>query len=205
MAGRTAAFVRPVSAFNSAPPPEPALRMEPDFDAEYPGADILSTECAINLVRAGEMVVGEINRRLKADFNLSSSAGIVLAIIDGAGGPVSPTDIAERATITSGSVTSMLDTLEKRGFITRIPHPTDRRRLLVALTDAGRDAVDTFLPGVYQLQKDLMAPLSRAERQQLLALVAKVQASARGIAARPAPPLGGVRNVPARLGRARPA
>lgn len=178
--------------------------MEPDFGEEYPGADARSAECFMNLVRAGDVLVAEVNRRLKADFDLSATAGIVLAIIDGAGGPITPSEVAERAIVTSASVTSLLDTLERRGFLVRVRHPTDRRKLLLELTDAGRTVVDRFLPGIYQMQTRLMAPLTPKERSQLLELLAKVQASASLMAAQPAEPLGGVRKVPGRLLRARP-
>lgn len=37
------------------------------------------------------------------------------------------------------SVTSLIDGLEKLGYVTRAPHPTDRRTTLATITDAGRD------------------------------------------------------------------
>jgi DNA-binding MarR family transcriptional regulator len=50
-----------------------------------------------------------------------------------------PAALAVHAHCTRATMTSLLDTLEKRGLITRRPHPTDRRSLLVALTPKGRD------------------------------------------------------------------
>lgn len=38
--------------------------------------------------------------------------------------------------LTTGSVTAMLDRLEKRGHLTRSPDPADRRKTLVRITDA---------------------------------------------------------------------
>ena len=83
-------------------------------------------------------MLGELNRRLKADYDLSVSAATVLAIIDGAGEPITPGVIAERAIIAAASTTSVLDTLEKRGLVERRPHPTDRRKLLIDLTATDR-------------------------------------------------------------------
>ena len=67
----------------------------------------------MNYARATDQMLGELNRRLKADYDLSISAANVLAIIDGAGEPITPGVIAERAIIAAASTTSVLDTLEK--------------------------------------------------------------------------------------------
>jgi DNA-binding MarR family transcriptional regulator len=187
---------------HSSAAPEPVLRVDPDFAEEYPGADPLSTECFMNIARASDQLLGELNRRLKAGYELSISAVTVLAIIDGAGEPITPGVIAERAIIAAASTTSVLDTLEKRGLVERRPHPTDRRKLLIALTAAGRTAIDKILPGVHKLEAAVMTRLSEEDRTQLLGLIAKVQAAVSEVAAEPAEPLEGTRRVPQRLRRA---
>lgn len=180
---------------------QPALRVEPDFAEEYPGADPLSTECFMNIARASDQMLAELNRRLKADYDLSVSAATVLAIIDGAGEPITPGVIAERAIIAAASTTSVLDTLEKRGLVERRPHPTDRRKLLIDLTGTGRTTIDHILPGIHRLEEEVMRALTTEERRDLLGLIAKVQASVSEVAEQPAQGLGGTRNVPSRLHR----
>ncbi|WP_405881207.1 MarR family transcriptional regulator [Streptomyces sp. NBC_01136] len=41
-------------------------------------------------------------------------------------------DLAERAHVTTGAVTGILNRLERAGYVTRRPDPTDRRRVRVA-------------------------------------------------------------------------
>ncbi|MGW2382189.1 MarR family winged helix-turn-helix transcriptional regulator [Streptomyces sp. NPDC001658] len=41
-------------------------------------------------------------------------------------------DLAEHAHVTTGAVTGILNRLERAGFVTRVPDPTDRRRVRVA-------------------------------------------------------------------------
>jgi DNA-binding MarR family transcriptional regulator len=186
---------------STADPQPPALRVDADFAEEFPGADPLSSEVFVNLCRTGDLLLGELNRRLKAQFDLSPTAGMVLAILDGADGPLTPSTIAERVVVTTASVTSLLDTLERRALLLRRQHPTDRRKILVELTDEGRSVVDRLLPGAHRLETEVMSALSAAERRQLLSSLAKVQASV-AAAARQPPDLGdGVRNVPSRIRR----
>jgi DNA-binding MarR family transcriptional regulator len=54
------------------------------------------------------------------------------------GEPATAGEIAEAARISPASVTGMLDDLERDGVVTRVRSDTDRRQVLVALTDEGR-------------------------------------------------------------------
>jgi MarR family transcriptional regulator, organic hydroperoxide resistance regulator len=47
-------------------------------------------------------------------------------------------EIAETARLSPASVTAMLDELERDGIVTRVRSDTDRRRVLVTLTDQGK-------------------------------------------------------------------
>jgi DNA-binding MarR family transcriptional regulator len=106
---------------------------------------------------------------------LSTAGRQALAILDGAGEPLSPTTIAERLIVTTASVTSLLDTLERRGLVERRPDVVDRRRVLVELTDSGRELVDRVLPDVVALQTAVLAGMSNPQRRQLVALLGKVE------------------------------
>ena len=54
---------------------------------------------------------------------------------------LTPREIADRLALTTGSVTTMLDRLEKAGYVSRSPHPDDGRRLLVHLTPLARETI----------------------------------------------------------------
>ena len=128
-----------------------------------------------------------------------------LAVVEGAGEPLEPTVIAERLLISTGSVTSLLDNLEKRGLIRRLPHPQDRRKLLIDITPAAQAIVDELLPSLHARELAVVsAALSTNEQRQLLRLVAKLQQSAIQAASTPAP-RGAERQRPARLSRTEPA
>jgi DNA-binding MarR family transcriptional regulator len=79
--------------------------------------------------------------------------------------------------VTTASVTSLLDTLERRGLVERQPDPTDRRRLLIEITQDGKAIVDQFLPEVVALQTAALATLTEAQQRQLVELLATVGAN----------------------------
>jgi DNA-binding MarR family transcriptional regulator len=126
------------------------------------------------MVRVSEQFLGMVDRALR-HHNLSRAGRQALAVLDGAGDPLSPTTIAERLIVTTASVTSLLDTLERRGLVTRTADPSDRRRVLVALTDDGRSLIDQVLPEVVALQTAALSNLSEAQRRQLLTLLHAVR------------------------------
>ncbi len=107
--------------------------------------------------------------------DLSPTARQALAALEGAEGPLSPTAISERLLVTTASITSLLDTLERRGLVQRQPDPDDRRRQWVSLTSAGQAIVDEFLPEIVALQAAIMADVSEADRQQLMGALATVR------------------------------
>jgi len=177
------------------------VRVDPDFEEEFPGADGRATECYANIVRTGDLLIGLHNAQAWEDHRLSATAKQALAVLDGAGEPLEPGVISERLLITSGSVTSLIDTLEKAGLVTRSRHPVDRRKVLVDITDAGAAIVDAMLPSLHARERVIISDaLTPAEQHTLLALLAKVQQSALGHAG-DAPERGAVRRRPARLPR----
>ena len=129
------------------------------------------------VITAGSVLVGAM-AAVERKHGLSNAAAQTLAIIEGAGGPLAPSIIAGRLMVTTGSMTSLLDTLERRGLVRRQPHPSDRRQLLVHLTDEGRALVDTFLPEIVAVQTALVAGLSEADRAVVVHLTERLAEAA---------------------------
>jgi MarR family transcriptional regulator, 2-MHQ and catechol-resistance regulon repressor len=168
--------------------PEPLIRVGDDFEDEYPGASALATECYANLWRAAELLMGLHNRHTAERYQLSPSARGVLAVVEGAGQPLEPSVIAERLVVTTGSMTSLLDNLEKRGLVRRLPHPSDRRRLLIDITPEAQAIVDEFLPAFHARERDVVtAALTTSEQRTLLRLLAKLERAGADAISAPAP------------------
>lgn len=150
------------------------------FEQEFPGLSQSANASVMALVQVGEAFLAMVDRTLR-HHRLSQAGRQALAVLEGAGQPLSPTTLAERLIVTTASVTSLLDTLERRGLVQRRPDPTDRRRLLVALTDDGRALVEQFLPEVVALQTAVMAGVSEADRQHLLRTLAAMREAAAAV------------------------
>lgn len=88
-----------------------------------------------------------------------------------------PAQLAEACHVTRAAMTSRLDRLVDSGWVTREVDPTDRRRLLVRPTTAGRAAWEAHLHEGMGLEAGLFRTLSHAELVQLNVLLRKVLVS----------------------------
>jgi DNA-binding MarR family transcriptional regulator len=79
-------------------------------------------------------------RRLRAEHRFSISHGAVLGRLDREG-PQSTVDLAAAERVRPQSMGQTLGELEAQRLISRHSDPTDRRRTLLELTDAGRRAL----------------------------------------------------------------
>ena len=145
-----------------------SIRVPHDFEHEFPGASRSAAEVAANLARTANALVAAIDRGPRERAGLSVSAFQTLAILEGADEPLAPHVIAERLLVSSASMTSLLDTLERRGLVERQPHPKDRRKILINLTDDARDTVDQMLPVIHAVITAAVNDLSEAERDRLI-------------------------------------
>jgi DNA-binding MarR family transcriptional regulator len=150
------------------------VQLPSDFNKRYPGASSKATETAMNLVRTSDLLVKRI-ADLVQPFDLTPSSGLVLGILADLGEPLPPNKIAERLIISRASVTSLLDSLERRGYVRRAPHSTDRRMLLIELTDSGRQVAHEFRLLVHKHQKTWMSVLTEQEQSQLIDTLHRLQ------------------------------
>jgi DNA-binding MarR family transcriptional regulator len=73
------------------------------------------------------------------DLGVSDSQAISYLYARGAMGQ---TSLGELLGYNTGTMTVLVDRLERSGMAERIPHPTDRRRLIVQLTKQGRGMLE---------------------------------------------------------------
>jgi DNA-binding MarR family transcriptional regulator len=155
------------------------VKIDPDFKKNYPDASQTATEAAMNLVRTADLLVKRIGE-LVQPFGLSPSSALALSIIVNAEVPLPPNEIAERLIISRATITGLLDSLEKRGYVHRRPHSSDRRMLLIEPTESGRKAAHEFRLVVHNHQKDWLAALSESEQEQLIGTLHRLQSALAG-------------------------
>jgi DNA-binding MarR family transcriptional regulator len=90
-------------------------------------------------------VVRLVYRRVQTETGEGSptrSEAAALAWL-GERGPMTQRALADLEQVRQQSMSQSVDALEERGWATRSPDPSDRRQVIVALTEAGRAALET--------------------------------------------------------------
>jgi DNA-binding MarR family transcriptional regulator len=124
-------------------------------------------------------VLGRLVRRLRAEAaaeGLTWSQGAVVTRLESAGGMTSA-ELARAEGVRPQSMSATVAMLEAEGLVRRAPDPTDGRRVVLTLTDAGR-AARTQARAVKQkwlaaALQDLSPP-ERAELRRSLDVLARV-------------------------------
>ena len=129
----------------------------------------------MNLVFTADLLLKQISQ-LVQPFDLTPASGLVLSVLADSELPLPPNEIADRLIITRATVTGLVDSLERRGYVRRCPHQSDRRMILVEITETGRQVADAFRPIVHQHQKQWLEVLNETERQQLIDSLHRLQA-----------------------------
>jgi DNA-binding MarR family transcriptional regulator len=81
------------------------------------------------------------------------------------------TELAERAQITKQSMSYLVDYLQDRGYVERVPDPVDRRAKLVRYTERGREVDRVAREIVQRLEKDWTCRLGEHKMDQLRQLL----------------------------------
>ncbi|WP_345437158.1 MarR family transcriptional regulator [Actinoallomurus vinaceus] len=96
------------------------------------------TRSRAGLAAALRVSVSRLSRRMRAQAGQSLSVTQLAAL--GAvsrHGALTPGELAEHEKVQPPSMTRVIAALEERGLLTRSPHPTDRRQVILSVTEEG--------------------------------------------------------------------
>lgn len=151
------------------------------WDKEMPGQDLDPMVLLGRLNEAAHMILNNHIGPVFKTAQLKQGEFDVLATLVRSGPPykLMPTDLYKSTMMSSGGMTARLDRLEKAGYITRCSHPSDRRALMVCLSETGLSVIKNLMPEYIACQVKLVSGLDRSEVQTLSHLLGKLIATTR--------------------------
>jgi DNA-binding MarR family transcriptional regulator len=88
----------------------------------------------VEVTRASQVATDKMDDAGSRALGVNRTDGRCLDVIQQSG-RISAGELAERAGLTSGSITAVIDRLEEKGYVRRVADPEDRRRVLLELTE----------------------------------------------------------------------
>lgn len=145
----------------------------------HPGADITDDELDQAVRNLRRLIVAAEHYRLSvcAAIGLGTTESQAVSSL-ALNGELGQSDLARDLQLTSSASTALVDRLERQGVAERTRHPRDRRRMIVRLTDRGRQiAVQSqgvLAHGLQRIPPELLASFSEG----LAAVAADLDVSA---------------------------
>ena len=132
----------------------------------------LETLLGYNARRAALSIIGVFLERM-AEYGLRPVDFSVMSLIAHNPG-ITSRQLCSALGLLAPNLVGMVNTLEKNGWIQRMPHPNDGRAMGLHLTDAGKVLMKEAEKTASQLEIDSTPKLSVEERKTLIGLLKKI-------------------------------
>ena len=129
---------------------------------------VRALDALIKLVRCTAAVQGRLDASIRGQGVTPSQFGLLEALLHL--GHQEVCDLGSKLLTSRPNVVLIVDQLEERGLVRRAPVPGDKRRVLVALTPAGRRLAGRLFEERVERVVETFAPLGAGEQEELAAL-----------------------------------
>ena len=171
----------PGPAPTSAPggPPTPAAEIAAAWQRERPGTPTASIEIVTPIWRLAKLFADDRGRVLRA-AGIDAATLDLLSVIRRSGPPytLGTREIARRTLVTAGAVSQRVARAEREGLVHRVPGPAGTRTVLVSLTPAGQELIESSVDAVLGREASLVDGLTTTERTMLIGLLDKLATTA---------------------------
>ena len=130
-----------------------------------------------NIYRAANAVRNRMEREILSEAGLSWGGFTILFVL-WVWGDRETAELADDCGLAKGTLTGMLQTLEKSGAVSRKRHPDDGRKVMVHLEPAGLETIESVFPEFNEYEAKFTERLDDEERHQLARLLRIVTATA---------------------------
>ena len=88
--------------------------------------------------------------------------------------PVHPKELSQQMMVSTARVAALLNRMEEKGLISRLPDPLDNRQIIVSLSPKGEKAIEAFRKKVIQAMARMLELLGPDDSQEFLRLQRKL-------------------------------
>ncbi len=106
----------------------------------------LSVECLVHLFRAHRVVFEALNSSLSAHGVSLAHYNLLVLLNRSENFSLNMSEIGEQMSVTPTNITKLVNGLERKGLVARIPNPLDKRAVFAVLTESGKALVTRILP-----------------------------------------------------------
>ena len=131
----------------------------------------------LRLLTCSTMIEREVRARLRSQFGATLPRCDMMAALEREPDGLNMGELSRRLMVSNGNVTGVADRLAREGLVKRWSPPDDRRSSRLALTARGRKEFTAMAKSHQGWIEELLAGFNAAERDALMALLAKLKLS----------------------------
>ncbi len=133
-----------------------------------------STKISI-LVKKSSLIFDKLSNQLLMPYDLTGSQfKILMVLYRFPAGSVRQTDIEAKFSMTNPTVTGLVQKLETKNLVKRMPHPEDKRSKVLVLSERAMEMKEELLALADSLEQQMTKNLTESECSQLASLLAKI-------------------------------
>lgn len=136
----------------------------------------ISLKAFVVLMKASKSIEERIKRDIKR-YGVSTTEFTILEALYHKG-QLTVQQICDAVLINSGSMTYVIDKLQKRGLLKRFPSQQDRRVVQVQITDEGKEVMDEIFPKHQAVIEEIFTDIEPEDKQKLVDLLKTVGSKA---------------------------
>lgn len=134
-------------------------------------------EALLNTVRTVQSLEKKANVFF-AEYGISQAQYNILIVLKIEAKPLTQVEISERLVLSRAGVTTVMDKLDKKGYITRTVAPDDRRAFHIEMTKEGKKIVDKVELEYLAQVKDIMSVFNEKECKTLIDFMERLRTKA---------------------------
>ena len=138
-----------------------------------PAKGVLDTTLGFHIARAAVVAYGSFDVHIGRPYDLRKVDFSLLMMVSEHEG-LTPKALAQGLSLTAPKLSMVLDRMQARGLIGRMPDPHDRRSVQVALTDQGAALAKRLAPVARRMEQGLKKRLTAADHALLIELLRKL-------------------------------
>lgn len=139
--------------------------------ATWPQIDPVVEAIVTGIAEAQRLLDDEMQASLASVGLTREEFKVLLALHPG---PLSHGALCRQLEVSTGAMTNRLDKLERGGLVARSPDPDDRRGVLLAITDGGRERLEAYIDHGARRERALLGGLSAADKRRLNTLLSRL-------------------------------
>lgn len=134
----------------------------------------MSKNLGILINKIANQLKRKMDKEMNENYNLTKTQSLVLSYIN-SNKEIYQKDIEKRFSIRRSTATEILNLMEKRNLIKRIPSKIDKRLNNIEITEEGIKLEKVGKEKIKELEKHMIKSLTKEEKKELIRLLEKVE------------------------------